>query len=125
MYEVSFPTKVPTQAALDLYGFVKAGTLKENFPKANAAFYNVQGYVQGVIAGNPDAVNVVGCDDVGSDGECGAEPPLTMEEGLETLKSLSGLSAECDKPAVMTAIPAPMAKFLKFLLTVVLPLLVA
>lgn len=116
-YETAYPTKVPVEAAKDLYGFVKEGAILERRSEAALAAYQVMGYAQSVLLGNPDALHVIG--DASPAGPC--EAP-TKEQFLSLVEAMAVQPVGDAAPQIAQS-KIPLAQIIRYIITVILPLI--
>jgi len=53
-YEVAYPRAAPIQAAQDLFQIFRAGEIQSRKSEAGIMAYNIQGFGQAMLLGNPD-----------------------------------------------------------------------
>jgi len=53
-HEVQYPRTAPTDCAMELFGYIRAGTVAENKAAAALCFWIVLGFILSMLFGNPD-----------------------------------------------------------------------
>lgn len=85
-FEVTYPVSIPAAAISEVVRMVRGGTILSEKSLAGLAAYNVQGYLQSKLAGNPD---VIGSAPAVVAKAAATLPPLTDEEACLHLEALA------------------------------------
>lgn len=119
-YEVTYPAQPPIAAAKDVFDIVRGGpdVIFARRAELGLAWYQVQGYAQGLVFGNPDDLNVIG---VTHDAPIAS---LTQSEFLDAMELLSLQPVAAGTDVVEAASKIDWKAILKFFLTNILPLII-